>query len=312
MIEDIQILRENIKRVFIGKDEVVDVVLVGLFSGGHILIEDVPGVGKTILARTLARSIHCSFRRIQFTPDLLPTDIIGVSIFNAPRDEFVFKKGPIFANIILADEINRTTPRTQSSLLEAMNDYHVSVDGVSHPLPSPFMVIATQNPFEFTGTFSLPESQLDRFLLRLRIGYPGWDDEKRVLYDQKIRHPFDSLLAVMSSDQVLEIQQRVREVNVDETIADYILAIAEGTRNSDELEIGVSPRGNLNLFRAAQALALIEGRNYCVPDDVKRLAVPVLAHRVVDKISRGTGPGAEAIRIVTAIRDQVTAKMAWA
>jgi len=312
VIEDIQILRENIKRVFIGKDEVVDVVLVGLFSGGHILIEDVPGVGKTILARTLARSIHCSFRRIQFTPDLLPTDIIGVSIFNAPRDEFVFKKGPIFANIILADEINRTTPRTQSSLLEAMNDYHVSVDGVSHPLPSPFMVIATQNPFEFTGTFSLPESQLDRFLLRLRIGYPGWDDEKRVLYDQKIRHPFDSLLAVMSSDRVLEIQQRVREVNVDETIADYILAIAEGTRNSDELEIGVSPRGNLNLFRAAQALALIEGRNYCVPDDVKRLAVPVLAHRVVDKISRGTGPGAEAIRIVTAIRDQVTAKMAWA
>ena len=311
MIEDIQRLKENIKRVFIGKDDVVGMVLVGLFAGGHILIEDVPGVGKTILARTLARSIHCSFRRIQFTPDLLPTDVIGVSIFNASRDEFVFKKGPIFANVILADEINRTTPRTQSSLLEAMNDCHVSVDGVSHPLPSPFMVIATQNPFEFTGTFSLPESQLDRFLLRLRIGYPGWDDEKRVLYSQKIKHPFDSLPAVLSSDRVLEIQQRVREVKVDETIADYILAIAEGTRNSDELEIGVSPRGNLNLFRAAQARALIEGRDYCIPDDVKRLAVPVLAHRVVDKLSRGAGPGVEAIRVVSAIRDQVTAKMAW-
>ena len=311
MIENIGKLKENIKRVFIGKEEVVDMVLVGLFAGGHILIEDVPGVGKTILARTLARSIHCSFRRIQFTPDLLPTDVIGVTIYNAPRDEFVFKKGPIFANIILADEINRTTPRTQSSLLEAMNDCHVSVDGVSHPLPSPFMVVATQNPFEFTGTFSLPESQLDRFLLRLRIGYPGWDDEKRVLYSQKIKHPFDSLPSVMSSDQVLEIQQRVREVKLDETIADYILAIAEGTRNSEQLEIGVSPRGNLSLFRAAQALALIEGRNYCVPDDVKRLAVPVLAHRVVDKVSIGTGPGIEAIRIVTAIRDQVTAKMAW-
>ncbi len=281
--EKMQKLVTNIEKVFVGKPETVKAVVIGLFAGGHILIEDVPGVGKTVLAKTLAKSLDCNFQRIQFTPDLLPSDILGVSILNAANDQFVFKRGPIFANIILADEINRTTPRTQSSLLEAMNDFQVSVDGVSYRLPQPFMVIATQNPIEYEGTYPLPESQLDRFLMRLSIGYPATEDEKKVLYSQQMQHPLGSIEPVITANDVLRIQQDVKTVKVDEAVSDYILAIVNRTRENEQLEVGVSPRGSLYLFRATQALAYVEGRNYVVPDDVKRLAVPVLSHRVITK-----------------------------
>ena len=282
-------LQENIERVFIGKPEAVRRVLVGLFAGGHILIEDVPGVGKTTLARALARSIRSSFRRIQFTPDLLPTDILGVPIYNEAEDRFIFKPGPIFANVVLADEINRTTPRTQSSLLEAMNESQVSVDGATHPLPHPFMVLATQNPHEFEGTFPLPESQLDRFLMRIEIGYPSRDDERRMLASQRTGNPLDTLPPVLDSDEVVAVQAAVREVRVDEAISDYVLDIVSRTRAAEALEIGVSPRGGLALSRAAQALAFLDGRDYVLPDNVKDLAVPVLAHRVIRRASLAAG-----------------------
>ena len=281
--QKIQSLMDNIEKVFLGKTETVKRTLIGLFAGGHLLIEDVPGVGKTVLAKTLAKSLDGSFQRIQFTPDLLPSDILGVSILNTANDQFVFKRGPIFANVILADEINRMTPRTQSSLLEAMNDSQVSVDGVTYRLPKPFIVIATQNPIEYEGTYPLPESQLDRFLMRLRIGYPDVPDERRVLYSQKMRHPIESIEPVITANDVLRIQQDVRSVRVDESISDYILAIVNHTRGHEHLEVGVSPRGSLGLFRAAQSLAYVEGRDYVVPDDVKQLAVPVLAHRTISK-----------------------------
>jgi len=283
-------LQQNVETVFLGKTEAVRMVLVGLFAGGHVLIEDVPGVGKTTLARALARSIRSAFRRIQFTPDLLPTDILGVPIYNAAEDRFIFKPGPIFANVVLADEINRTTPRTQSSLLEAMNECQVSVDGATHPLPQPFMVLATQNPHEHEGTFPLPESQLDRFLMRIEIGYPSRADERRVLASRRLANPLESLEPVLDGDEVVGIQAAVREVRVDDGITEYILDIVERTRRSEELEIGVSPRGGLALSRAAQALALVEGRDYVLPDDVKRLTVPVLAHRVIRRpalVARG-------------------------
>ena len=273
----------NIQKVFLGKPGTVKQVVVALLAGGHVLIEDVPGVGKTILAKTLARSLDCSFQRVQFTPDLLPSDILGVSILNSANDQFVFKRGPIFANIVLADEINRTTPRTQSSLLEAMNDSQITVDGVTHRLPRPFMVIATQNPVEYEGTYPLPESQLDRFLMRVRIGYPDAESERDILYSQKTGHPLDSLESVISATDVLLIQQEVRSVKLDEVISDYILQIAERTRQNPHLEVGVSPRGSLAIFRAAQALAYVEGRDYVIPDDVKGLAPSVLAHRVISK-----------------------------
>lgn len=274
-------LIENIENVFIGKKDAVKLTLTGLFAGGHILIEDVPGVGKTVLARALARSIDCSFQRIQFTPDLLPSDIIGVSIYTPKMDEFVFKPGPIFAHVILADEINRTTPRTQSSLLEAMNDFQISVDGKTRKLELPFIVLATQNPYEFEGTYPLPESQLDRFLMRIEIGYPSIEDEKRVLFSQTHQHPLNTLSPVLSREEVLDIQRQVKEVRVDESIIGYMLEITSRTRKNTKLEIGVSPRGSLMLRRAVQACALVEGRDYVVPDDVKKLAAPVLSHRVI-------------------------------
>ncbi len=296
------LLQDNIEKVIIGKSQVVRLVLVGLFAEGHILIDDVPGVGKTTLARALARSIRSSFRRIQFTPDMLPTDILGVPIYNAQQDRFIFKPGPVFANVVLADEINRTTPRTQSSLLEAMNEFQVSMDGATYPLPRPFIVLATQNPHEREGTFSLPESQLDRFLMRVEIGYPSREDERRVLAAQRLAHPLENLEPVLEGSEVIEIQEAVRHVRVDESVAEYVLDIVSATREEEALEIGVSPRGALSLSRAAQALALIEGRDYCLPDDVKRLAVPVLAHRVIRRPTP-TAPGSRDERQI--IRDIV-------
>jgi MoxR-like ATPase len=276
-------LEANIASVVLGKPEVVRLCVVALLAGEHVLLEDVPGVGKTLVGKALARSVSGHFCRIQFTPDLLPSDIVGSSLFNAKTSEFVFSPGPIFANIILADEINRTTPRTQSALLEAMSDGQVSVDGQTHRLPRPFMVLATQNPFEFHGTYPLPESQLDRFLLCTRIGYPDREDELQVLNSHRRGEPVDELRPALDTDQVLALQDKVRQVNVDESIQEYLLDIVDATRRNQELHVGVSTRGALCLHRAAQALALVEGRDFVVPDDVKRLAVPVLAHRVITR-----------------------------
>jgi len=298
-METLRQLRDNIEKAFMGKSEVVKMALVGLFAGGHLLIEDVPGVGKTLLARALARSVNSSFNRIQFTPDLLPSDIIGVSIYNNVQDRFVFKEGPVFKNVILADEINRATPRTQSSLLEAMNDFQVSVDGVTHPLPEPFMVIATQNPFEFEGTYPLPESQMDRFLLCLRVGYPTRQDEMRILDAQKVEDPLVHLEPVVSVTEVLHIQKEVRRVRMAPSLANYLMQIVGATRETPRLAVGVSPRGTLFLRRAAQALALLEGRDFVIPDDIQSLAVPVFAHRVILKdFAMGSleGEAAEIIR----------------
>ena len=273
----------NVEMALMGKRETVRSVVAGLLARGHILIEDVPGVGKTTLARALARSIDCDFRRIQFTPDLLPSDILGVSIFEQAESRFKFHRGPIFANVILADEINRTTPRTQSALLEAMNDFQISVDGATYALPNPFIVLATQNPIEYAGTYSLPEAQLDRFLLRVSIGYPDRDSERLVLKGQRLANPLDSLKAVITADEVLQLQEMVKQVAMDDILADYILEIAARTREHKGLSLGVSPRGCLMLYRAAQAHALIDGRKFCVPDDIKRLAHQVLGHRIIEK-----------------------------
>ncbi|MHC4860913.1 MAG: AAA family ATPase, partial [Planctomycetota bacterium] len=263
------------------------------------------GVGKTTLARALARSLDVSFTRIQFTPDLLPSDILGVSVYDQTKGVFEFKEGPIFASIVLADEINRTTPRTQSALLEAMNESQVSVDGKSFTLGPLFMVLATQNPFEFEGTYPLPESQLDRFLMKIRVGYPSRDDEMEVLNSQRTAHPLDSLSPVMSAEEVLGIQALVREVRMEESLPDYILSIVTETRRSKSLTIGVSPRGSLFLYRACQALALIEGRDYVLPDDIKRLAVPVLSHRVIGKGFAYEGGQDEREKIIRGILETV-------
>jgi len=277
----IRTVQENIERVIKGKNRVVELAVVSLLARGHLLIEDVPGVGKTTLAHSLARSLDCSFKRIQFTSDLLPSDILGVSIFHQQRQAFEFKPGPIFANIVLADEINRTTPKTQSSLLEAMNDAQVSVDSVTHPLPQPFMVIATQNPIEHHGTFPLPESQLDRFLMRTKIGYPDATEEKKILDRQLGLHPADELQPVLSAQEVLDLQNAVDKVRLDETLMDYLLAIVTGTRSSELLALGVSTRGAMALQKAAKALAFVRDRDYCLPDDIKELAPLVLSHRVM-------------------------------
>jgi len=278
--EKIALLQSTIERVIRGKPEVVRLALVTLLAGGHLLIEDVPGVGKTTLAQALARALDCTFQRIQFTSDLLPSDVIGLSIYNQQDSLFEWKPGPIFANVVLADEINRTTPKTQSALLEAMAERHVTVEGMTHALPLPFMVLATQNPIEHHGTYPLPESQLDRFMLRLRIGYPGMADEKLILRDREHAEPLDEMQPVMSAQDILELQGAVSEVSVDDSIVDYLMRIVAATRSSEMLDLGVSPRGTLSLFRAAQALALTEERSYCLPDDIKRLVVPVFAHRL--------------------------------
>jgi MoxR-like ATPase len=277
-IRQLQIAIEAVVR---GKPEAIKLALVCLLAEGHLLIEDVPGVGKTTLAHSLARVFDCTFRRIQFTSDLLPSDILGVSIFNQASQSFSFRKGPIFAHIVLADEINRTTPKTQSALLEAMSEGRVSVDNHTYPLPRPFMVVATQNPIEHHGTYPLPESQLDRFLLRIKMGYPEKDAEKDILRRQNRLPDVEHIQSAMQAEDILEAQASVGAVRMEESLLDYIMAIVEATRRSEFLLIGASPRGSLALHRAAQALAYFEGRDYCIPDDIKQLVLPVLAHRVV-------------------------------
>jgi MoxR-like ATPase len=280
-IEQIERLQGAVETVIKGKPEAIRLAIVTLIAGGHLLVEDVPGVGKTTLAHALARALDCTFQRIQFTSDLLPSDVIGLSVFNQHSGLFDWKPGPVFANIVLADEINRTTPKTQSALLEAMAERHVTVEGATHNLPAPFIVLATQNPIEHHGTYPLPESQLDRFMLKLRIGYPAPIDEERILRDREYRDPLDDLQPVMRAHEVVELQRAVAKVTVDDSLVQYLMRIVAATRDSEMLDLGVSPRGTLSLFRAAQALALGEDRDFCIPDDIKRLVVPVFAHRIV-------------------------------
>jgi MoxR-like ATPase len=277
---EIERLQRNIESVIKGKPEVVRMAIVGLLARGHILIEDVPGVGKTTLAQLLAQSISCSFQRIQFTSDLLPSDILGVTIYRAESATFEFQPGPIFANIVLADEINRTTPKTQSALLEAMQSAQVSIDKHTHQLPRPFMVIATQNPIEFHGTFPLPKSQMDRFMMRLQMGYPDVSEEVTVLREQRIVGQFEKVEKVVTAGEVIAMQDEVSSVKVDDDLLEYIARIVDATRRTELIELGVSPRGSLTLRACAQAKAYLEGRDYCVPDDIKQLVIPVLAHRI--------------------------------
>lgn len=287
VVAKIKALQSNIERVIKGKPQAVELTVLALLARGHLLIEDVPGVGKTTLAQSLAQSLGCSFKRIQFTSDLLPSDIVGVSIYNPQRQDFEFKPGPLFAHIVLADEINRTTPKTQSSLLEAMNDAQVSVDNRTHRLPQPFMVIATQNPWEYHGTFPLPESQLDRFLMRIRIGYPNSSDEKTILERQQLLHPADELEPVLSAQEILDLQEKAEKVRVEDSLMEYLLAIVSATRRSEYLSLGVSTRGAIALHKAAKALALVRQRDYCLPDDIKELAPLVFSHRIRVEAKQG-------------------------
>lgn len=281
IIERAAELERALRTIIRGKDEVVRLALVAVLARGHLLIEGVPGVGKTTLAHAMARAIDCAFRRVQFTSDMLPSDVLGISMYSAAEERFEFKRGPVFTNILLADEINRTTPKTQSALLEAMNERQVTVDGHSHPLPNPFLVIATQNPVEHHGTYPLPESQLDRFLIRARMGYPEAASEREILRGRAGAARIDELRPVLTAEDVLALQNEVDKVRVEDALIDYSLAIVERTRQHEQLSLGVSPRGSLMLYHAAQAQALLEGRDYCIPDDFKRLVVPTFAHRVV-------------------------------
>lgn len=271
----------NVEKVIVGKGEAVAFSLIAVICHGHVLIEDVPGVGKTVLTKAIARSIGCTFKRIQFTPDLLPSDVTGTSIYNQKTSNFEFRPGPIMAQIVLADEINRATPKTQSALLEAMEESQITVDGVSYRLPEPFMVMATQNPIEYEGTFPLPEAQLDRFMMNISIGYPKSTDEMNILDSHQHHHPLEDLSQIMTAEELVLIQQQVRNIHVDPTIREYIVAIANATRNHNNIYLGSSPRGSLALFRASQALAAMRGRGYVIPDDVKLLAKPTLAHRII-------------------------------
>lgn len=274
-------VKDNIQRVIVGKDDVIDLILTSIICSGHILLEDVPGLGKTMIAKSLARSIDCDFKRIQFTPDLLPSDILGLNYYNQKTGDFQLKEGPIMSQIVLADEINRATPRTQSSLLEAMEEHQVSIDGTTYKLREPFFVIATQNPIETSGTFPLPEAQLDRFFMKLSMGYPKFEEEFEILIRFKENNPIYDMEAVVSSEEIRKARQYYSNVHVDEDIIEYILKIAIATRESDEIELGISPRGSLALFKASQAYAAINGRDYVLPDDVKFLVKPIFTHRLI-------------------------------
>ncbi|MGD9374175.1 MAG: MoxR family ATPase [Anaerolineae bacterium] len=276
-----QAVTDNVEKVIVGKREAIDLVMVALLCEGHVLIEDVPGTGKTMLARAVATSLGLSFKRLQCTPDLLPNDITGVSIFDQSRGEFEFRPGPAFVNVLLADEVNRATPRTQSALLEAMGEGQVSVDGVTHTLSRPFLVLATQNPIEYEGTFPLPEAQLDRFLLKLSVGYPTPEDEGQILLNLQREHPIFAIQQVVDGARLVELQRQIWEVHVDDTVRDYIVRLIHATRHHTDLVLGASPRGSLSLFKTAQALAALRGRDFVLPDDVKVLAVPTLAHRLL-------------------------------
>ena len=272
---------ENVERVIVGKHDEVQLALIAMVCQGHVLIEDVPGVGKTVLAKSIARSIGCSFKRIQFTPDLLPSDVTGVNIYNQRLGEFEFRPGPVFAQIVLADEINRATPKTQSALLEAMEEQQVTIEGMTHRLPQPFLVMATQNPIEYEGTFPLPEAQLDRFLMRISLGYPPKGDEITILESQQKVHPLEEIAQVATIDELLAVQEGVRDIFVDKLVKEYIVEITNATRAHQEVYLGASPRGSLALFRTAQARAAMYGRDFAIPDDVKALAEPTLAHRLI-------------------------------
>jgi MoxR-like ATPase len=274
-------ITENVERVIIGKRDTIELLMVALLCEGHVLIEDVPGVGKTMLARAIAISLGGQFKRLQCTPDLLPNDVTGVSIFNQQSSQFEFRPGPVFANILLADEINRATPRTQSALLEAMQEQQVTVDGITHSLPRPFLVMATQNPVEYEGTFPLPEAQLDRFLMRLSVGYPAYADEKTLLTHLQREHPINTIQAVVDGNQLPEFQHQVWDVNVDDTLQDYIIRLVSATRSHPDLALGASPRASLAFFKAAQALASLRGRDHIIPDDIKYLAPAILTHRLI-------------------------------
>ena len=276
-------LERNIATAILGKPEPIHLSLVALLAGGHLLVEDAPGVGKTSLAKAISKSLSCEFKRLQFTPDMMPSDILGSNVFLPNRGEFEFRPGPIFTNVLLADEINRTTPRTQSALLEAMSEGQVSIEGKTHPLPAPFFVLATQNPYEFEGTYPLPENQLDRFMVCIEIGYPTREVEKNVLIHHRDGEPGDKLQSVINTEQLLRLQSAVRAVKVDDSLNEYIIEIVETTRKHEQLQLGVSTRGAITLYRAVQGLAFIEGRSYAVTDDIKRLVLPVLAHRIVVK-----------------------------
>ncbi|MDP1546538.1 MAG: MoxR family ATPase [Anaerolineales bacterium] len=276
-----QRVTESLEKVIVGKRQSIELVVIGLLCQGHVLIEDVPGVGKTMLARSLARSMDCEFNRIQFTPDMLPSDVTGVSIYNQQSKQFEFRPGPIVGQVILADEINRATPKTQAALLEAMEERQVTVDGVTHLLPIPFMVLATQNPIEYEGTFPLPEAQLDRFLLRLRLGYPNIAEEMQIMDDQRLKHPLESLKPVVKVKEILQAVSAVKQVHISPAVKRYIVELSARTRNSSDVYLGASPRGSLALARAGQARAAILGRDHVLPDDIQALAVAVLAHRII-------------------------------
>jgi MoxR-like ATPase len=300
---------ENVGRVLLGKPEVIRLAAVALVGEGHLLIEDAPGVGKTSLAKAIALSLDCEFTRLQCTPDMLPSDILGTSVFLPNRGEFEFRKGPVFTNVLLADEINRTTPRTQSALLEAMMERQVSIDGTTHRLGFPFFVLATQNPFEFEGTYPLPENQLDRFMLRIEIGYPDRAAEHEVLVSHRDGEPIDRLTSALTTDELRGLQQQARQVRVDRAISEYILDLVQATRHHNELTLGVSTRGALTFYRAAQALALAEGRDYVIPDDIKRLAIPVLAHRIMTSGVMGEGRRDRASAILRQILGTVPVRL---
>ena len=277
----VQRVINNVEKVIVGKAESVAFSLIAVICSGHVLIEDVPGVGKTVLTKAIARSIGCSFKRIQFTPDLLPSDVTGVSIYNQKTGNFEFRAGPIMSQIVLADEINRATPKTQSALLEAMEEAQITVDGATYRLPEPFMVMATQNPIEYEGTFPLPEAQLDRFMMNIKLGYPNVSDEMNILDTHQFHHPLEDLEQIMAAEELVLIQKQVRSIHVDPSIREYIVAIANATRNHNNIYLGSSPRGSLALYRTSQALAAIRGRGYVIPDDVKLLTKPTLAHRII-------------------------------